>query len=639
MIQRGYEDIGRITMQHPRVLLTAGTLLSAFFGDAAAQCPSNMVGYWPMNGNAREVVGDTQSSLVGNVTFAPGVVASGAEFDGFGAYVQATPRAELNLGGASNMSVAAWARREPDAAFGDSAGAIISSRTLCNLGNWQLYGHIFNAAYYSKWQSDGDEDQFVTSHTMPTSTWEHLVFTYQDGEIRFYLNGTLSETLAPLTFGGPINTASNDIQLGWDSCDSYWTGGIDEVAVFDTTLSATEVADIYQKGVDGEALCEEAAVAVPLPAGAGTNDQFGKAVATDGNLFVIGQPEANGGEGQVVVYRQEGQDLIEEAVLPVPADHAAAGFGAALALEGGRLVIGAPKEPAAAAKGLVALKAAIYERLNNGTWSMKATLAPVNGNAGDEFGAAVALDGNRIVVGAPGDSEGEPAGSGAAYAYDFANDTVSQARKLKPADQPEGSKFGSSVATAGGMIAVGAPGTVAGGAATGAVRLFKQISDNLADLDDRGSITGSTGDGDGFGTAVAMTAATIIVGAPGEDGSGADQGALYLLDPENTTSTNKLTPDTPQDNAGFGLAVAVNATAGVVGAPGFDAGAGAAYRFELASLAQKQITPKIADLKGFGSSVSISTNGLVIGAPNTAGDTGSAVAQTDIVLIYRSGFE
>ena len=382
---------------------------------------------------------------------------------------------------------------------------------------------------------------------------------------------------------------------------------------------------------------------VPEPADLAVGDRLGGAVAVSGNLMAVGLPNADVGgvdSGRVVIYRLEGSRLTEQAIIDVPQDHVATNFGGALALERGRLIVGAPGTRPSQAKGtgLTPLQAAIFEIASNGLWTMKAMLSPVNGSDDDEFGASVDLEGDLIVVGAPGDSEGID--SGAAYAYEFANETIMQTEKIKPTDGNSGAEFGASVAAGNGKLAVGAPGGQIGAAVTGAVHIFDQISANLSDLNEHPPMTGSDSQADDrFGESVAIAGTALVVGAPGNDGDGVDQGAAYLVDADNMTQTGRILPAQPQDNAGFGSAVSITAQALAVGAPGLNANAGGAFTFGVTSLGQQRLIRGTGGLQATGSAVALSPTGLALGAPASAADTGAALFQRTPIFLYRDGFE
>ena len=144
------------------------------------------------------------------------------------------------------------------------------------------------------------------------------------------------------------------------------------------------------------------------------------------------------------------------------------------------------------------------------------------------------------------------------------------------------------------------------------------------------------GYGEGFGTSVAISGKTIVVGAQfATVGGNSLQGAAYIFtEPAsgwaNMTQTAKLTTADGIANNLFGGAVAVSGNTVVVGAVsagGSNPSPGAAYVFtEPASgWANMTQTAKLGPTDGavgddFGSTVSISGNTIVVGAFETAGD-------------------
>ncbi|HEV8682428.1 MAG TPA: FG-GAP repeat protein [Actinomycetota bacterium] len=71
----------------------------------------------------------------------------------------------------------------------------------------------------------------------------------------------------------------------------------------------------------------------------------------------------------------------------------------------------------------------------------------------DEFGASVAVSGDTVLVGVPGDDDGK----GSAYVYSRAGGTGTEEQKLLASDGASLDEFGFSVAVSGGTALVGAP--------------------------------------------------------------------------------------------------------------------------------------------------------------------------------------
>ena len=360
-------------------------------------------------------------------------------------------------------------------------------------------------------------------------------------------------------------------------------------------------------------------------------DQFGSAVAGAGNLFAVGIPGGEGDPGKVIVYLLEGTTLSIDQVIPVPAGYDAANFGASLAMEGNRLLIGAPGDAVAAArkrgaKGIAQLlQAALYAREGD-NWVLKQPLSS-GGSSSDGFGASVAMDGDTLVIGAPGDTE-MGAGAGAAYVLTPDGNNFMQ-NKLTPGPGQAG--FGMSVAASGGKVGVGAPNSQVGNLLSGSVSMFQMIGNNVDAL---GSFNGSSsGNGDGFGTAISMDAGGLIVGSPGQGGQGAAY--LFQFNGAGYSQSGQVTPGN-QPGANFGTAVGLANGQIAVGAPGMGNGAVMTYDF---SLQLQQTLQALAGQAGFGQSLNLGSGGLVIGAPSSGGAMGEAVLMRDPGLIFAGNFE
>jgi hypothetical protein len=139
--------------------------------------------------------------------------------------------------------------------------------------------------------------------------------------------------------------------------------------------------------------------------------------------------------------------------------------------------------------------------------------------------------------------------------------------------------------------------------------------------------------GDGFGWSVAISPDTerALVGAPGDG-----PGAIYVFERTNVgwSQRSRVALDDGRQGDRFGAAVALSpdGSRAVVGAPGRDGGAGAAYVFERAASAWRKRTSLAADDDpngGFGTSVALGPDGTTVlagapGRPDGASGPGSA---------------
>lgn len=199
-----------------------------------------------------------------------------------------------------------------------------------------------------------------------------------------------------------------------------------------------------------------------LPSAAAAHDNFGWRVAIDGaSALVASGSRGLGGSGSVaagevhVFVPDLENHWNEQAVLR--ADDAAAGdsFGSALALEGDSAVVGAQGAmPAGASSGA----AYVFTREGDGTWSQTQKLVGANAAGGDQFGAALALEGDWIAIGAYGADGPEAASQGLVEAFRRGGDGQwTSTVVLSASDGQSVVGFGQTVAMSGGRVAVGAP--------------------------------------------------------------------------------------------------------------------------------------------------------------------------------------
>lgn len=212
--------------------------------------------------------------------------------------------------------------------------------------------------------------------------------------------------------------------------------------------------------------------------------------------------------------------------------------------------------------------------------TLLAELTASDGHAGDEMGISVAVCGNTVVVGA---SELNSSTFGAVYIFvkgslGWAN--MTQTAKLTASDRVYGAVFGSSVACSWNTVVVGAPHQHGGEA-----YVFVEPSGGWSDMTETARLTSPDNGGtDDFGYSVAMKGETIAVGAPQASGKVGWQGKAYIFErPKGgwkTTSafTAELTASNAHFDNGLGASVSMSANALVAGAPN-GGGAGVAYVF------------------------------------------------------------
>ena len=303
-----------------------------------------------------------------------------------------------------------------------------------------------------------------------------------------------------------------------------------------------------------------------------------------------------------------------------------------------------------------------------------------NTEAGDGFGYSLALAGDTLVVGAPGEAsaatgingtqgDNSAQDSGAVYVFTRTNGVWSQQAYVKASNTGAGDLFGISIAVAGDTLAVGAffeasaatgvngPEADNSAPGSGAVYVFTRTG---SDWSQQAYVKASnTEANDGFGESVALTGDTLAVGATGEasaatgvdgdetDNSAVESGAVYVFTRTGSTWTQqayvKASNTEGLDWFGYSVALAedtlavgalfeASAATGINGNQGNNSApaSGATYVFTLTNgVWSQQAYVKASNPGGFdlfGSSIALTGNTLAVGAFGEASANGN---QTD----------
>lgn len=309
-------------------------------------------------------------------------------------------------------------------------------------------------------------------------------------------------------------------------------------------------------------------------------DRLGASVAISGDTAVVGAPASGGSPvtGAVYVFVRDGSTWSLQANL-TGADAAQNDlFGQSVAISGDTLVVGSPEnfDP-------FTETGSAYVFARNGTnWGQMAKLVASDGARADEFGTAVAMDGDTIVVGARGDDD-RGLSSGSAYVFVCDGTNWVEQQKLTASDTARSDVFGSSVAIRGDSVVVGAPGHSERGSEAGAIYVFVR-NGTVWNLQQE-FVADDIVAGDQFGCSVAISGSMVVAAANAKDDQGTNCGAAYLLSNDGTSwnQFQKLTASDAATGDNFGWSVAISDNAVAVGAPLKDtsagAGVGAAYVF------------------------------------------------------------
>jgi Tol biopolymer transport system component len=256
------------------------------------------------------------------------------------------------------------------------------------------------------------------------------------------------------------------------------------------------------------------------------NNFFGYAVALDGDTLIAGAPTYFSANNEAAyVFTRAGTTWTQQQKLTAPGGAADREFGRAVAIAGDVALVGAPNDhDDTQTPGVVY----VFTRAG-ATWSPAGSFAPDDSAGGDNFGCAIDFDGQTAVVGAC-KAYGMPSGPGLAYVFvRQGNNFVQQAKLI--ADVNGLPLEVDDVALQGDRVVLGASDAAkVAGVWTGAAFVYERQGTSWTNAQTLYAEDGQ--DQDGFGGAVALSADALLVGARDKNVlNNEDQGAVYAFTP------------------------------------------------------------------------------------------------------------
>lgn len=382
----------------------------------------------------------------------------------------------------------------------------------------------------------------------------------------------------------------------------------------------------------------------------GAEDRFGHSVAISGDTIVIGAPYDSAGtsnyQGSAYVFTRSNGVWSFQKKLTAHDGAAYDQFGYSVAISGGTVVAGAFSDDI----GAKADQGSAYVFVSSGGgWIFQQKLTANDGEANDQFGGAVAIDAGSIIAGAVLDDLGTSQDAGSAYVFIRSGAVWTQQQKLSGLNSVGSATsdlFGAAVAISGDTVIIGAPlFNTFGRSNQGLVVVYVRSGDGWSY---QGYLAANDGEAeDRFGNSVAINGDTALIGAHFDDiglagGLNPDQGSAYLFTRSGALwgARQKFTAQGGAVREMFGQAVALSGDVTIVGAPharvGENESQGAVYVFGCGHAAQQKLTGLNSyPFNSFGFVVAIDGDTAVVGAPND--DVGTSAKQGSAYVFVRNG--
>ena len=208
-------------------------------GGATPTAEAGLVAYYPFDDDLVDHSGNGNNGTSHGATFVSGYSGQALSFDGLDDYVFAP--VNINAGVMPQMTMSAWARSNSN-----SGGTVIS----CDDGGYDRTIDIDSRGGGTGWSAFSGSKGVLGYSPVTIGEWTFVAAVYdQDAEtVKLYVNGALINEGE-----GLLESGLDYIHIGANpSHRQYFSGAIDEVRIYNRTLSAEELNREFNAYLKGE---------------------------------------------------------------------------------------------------------------------------------------------------------------------------------------------------------------------------------------------------------------------------------------------------------------------------------------------------------------------------------------------------
>ncbi len=243
-------------------------LISVFAGQTHAEIdPATVVGLWLFNEGDGEVAEDASGNGndgkfagAGDINWVDAKYSKGLEFDG-ASWLECGAGESLDFKDSETFSIHAIVK-----ATGAPTGKCIIWKGLgCSTWSQWLLGTgehenavaVTNPTFHIRNANGGGRTEVRAPDGLPENEWAQVVGTYDGSKLKIYIDGNLANEE---NASGPPWASPEQVYIGADpGCGNrcQWVGVIDEIAVFNVTLSDADVKAL-SNGYEGSMAVDSA---------------------------------------------------------------------------------------------------------------------------------------------------------------------------------------------------------------------------------------------------------------------------------------------------------------------------------------------------------------------------------------------
>ncbi|HZV80812.1 MAG TPA: Ig-like domain-containing protein, partial [Geobacteraceae bacterium] len=225
---------------------------------------SDLVGYWPMDGDWTDYSGNGNNGTAYN-----GAVFTSEHIAGTQAGIFNGTNSSVSMGAStsmvmtSQMTVSAWIYPTGTGSDATYGGIIVNKE-----GEYEIARFANGTIQYAIANSSPGWTWVNTNYVAPLNTWTHLAWTYSavEGKINVYANGVLVSTTSGSGNIGDYTTGMNELRIGSrQGGGQFYKGLLDEVALYKRALQAEDVLELYNSVLSSDRTPPEAPTVDPVP--------------------------------------------------------------------------------------------------------------------------------------------------------------------------------------------------------------------------------------------------------------------------------------------------------------------------------------------------------------------------------------
>ncbi|MCK5171860.1 MAG: LamG domain-containing protein [Planctomycetes bacterium] len=232
------------------------------------------VSYWKLDDAsgalAMDSAGSNDGTVYGDMVWTAGQVDGALGFDGSADYVQVGDDADLDFGSGDNFAISLWFKVNSGPVQGGPVLVEKRESSSDNRGYTVYWEDSFLQPNYRKvnfaLDLGGSAVEVGSTTNVDDGTWHHLLAMRFGTALKLYLDGSLEGNVSGTGYDGSIAN-SNSLKFGSNmSASGQWfSGRLDEVAIYDQSLADEEIERIYQAGLGGMEIVDANATSEVAP--------------------------------------------------------------------------------------------------------------------------------------------------------------------------------------------------------------------------------------------------------------------------------------------------------------------------------------------------------------------------------------